>query len=178
METISTSSIELIYSEDRQDIIHSPGLRIEADILLQGSLQPVGKALFYLLGEKDVAPKGLHPTAHLSSKRDWSEVLNVITFYLQGSFEQMSFRIGEVSTTKVWTFGGPNRWQFRYGFFGSARHPWHTRYCNAPSSDLPPLQDRRTVSNGYANVDRRVERSVRHRQIDSESDSTLSKITQ
>ncbi|KAL8685987.1 MAG: hypothetical protein Q9218_007423, partial [Villophora microphyllina] len=56
MEAIPIRDLELIYSEDRRDIINPPGLRVEADIAFEGSLQPVADALTYLLGDKIVAP--------------------------------------------------------------------------------------------------------------------------
>ncbi len=129
METIPIQNLELVYSEDRKDFLNPPGLRVEADIAFEGSLQPVADSLQYLFGDKNVAPKSLHVTAHLSSNRDWSRMPVVTTLCLQGSFQKMSFRIGEildftsigveVSATKVSTVGTENRWRFGYGFFGS-----------------------------------------------------------
>ncbi|KAG8529620.1 uncharacterized protein KY384_005100 [Bacidia gigantensis] len=152
MTVIPIQNFELIYSEDRHDFLHAPGLRIQADILFEGALQPVADSLQYLFGEKNVAPKSLHVTAHLASERNWSVMPVVTTLCLQGSFQNISFRIGEilkftsigveVSATKVSTIGSENRWRFGYGFFGSLQ----IRGLNG--GDLPTLVDYRLRKTG------------------------------
>ncbi|KAB8210403.1 hypothetical protein BDV34DRAFT_220543 [Aspergillus parasiticus] len=127
---IPISNFELVYSEEHSQLRQAPGLRLTADIEFKGPLQPVSELLSVLFeGTGNNVPDSLHVSAHLSQTRDWTVIPSFSSLTLQGSFQDMSFWVGdfleintigvEVEFIQVTNLAGTDTaWSRGYGIFG------------------------------------------------------------
>lgn len=83
--------LHFTYSEEKENFLFPPGLRLEADVPFKDSLQWAGDALKKLFGQH-TPPKAIHLSAHLSNERDWSKRPKVEKLILQGSFDNMKLK--------------------------------------------------------------------------------------
>ncbi|KAM0317015.1 hypothetical protein ACHAPQ_011161 [Fusarium lateritium] len=88
-KNLPVENIEIIYSEDKNNLLYKPGLRLELDVPLKGGLAWAGDALKNLFDPKD-PPKVIHLSAHLSDTRDWSKAPKIENLILQGSLPPLS----------------------------------------------------------------------------------------
>ncbi|KAM5462048.1 hypothetical protein MferCBS49748_006796 [Microsporum ferrugineum] len=128
--SIPISNVEFVYSEGHTELRHTPGLRLEADIEFRGALEPVADLLGVLFSVSgNTPPVALHVSAHLSHTRDWTTPPSFSSLILQGSFENMSFMVGDL--LKIQTVGVEiafinvadltgtgSTWSRGYGIFG------------------------------------------------------------
>ncbi|EFR05208.1 hypothetical protein MGYG_08222 [Nannizzia gypsea CBS 118893] len=129
-QSIPISNVEFVYSEGNTELQHTTGLRLDADIKLKGALKPVADLLGVLFSVSgNTPPDALHVSAHLSHTRDWTTYPSFSSLILQGSFEKMSFMVGdllkiqtvgvEIAFTNVADLTGTgNTWSRGYGLFG------------------------------------------------------------
>jgi hypothetical protein len=80
--------LEFTYCEEKQSAFFPPGLRLEADVQLSGSLQWASDALKSMFGGQKT-PESIHLSAHLADERDWSKRPHVEKLVLQGYFDNM-----------------------------------------------------------------------------------------
>ncbi|EEQ35344.1 conserved hypothetical protein [Microsporum canis CBS 113480] len=128
--SIPISNVEFVYSEGHTELRHTAGLRLEADIEFRGALEPVADLLGVLFSVSgNTPPVALHVSAHLSHTRDWTTPPSFSSLILQGSFEKMSFMVGDL--LKIQTVGVEiafinvadltgtgSTWSRGYGIFG------------------------------------------------------------
>ncbi|KAM0355061.1 hypothetical protein ACHAPU_000912 [Fusarium lateritium] len=102
IKNLAVDNLEIIYTEEKDNFLYKPGLRIEFDIKFQDGLAWIGQALRTIFGPKD-PPATIHLSAHLSDTRDWSKAPKVEKLILQGSFPPLSLTAWDMLNFK--TFG-------------------------------------------------------------------------
>ncbi|QRD87031.1 hypothetical protein F9C07_1000245 [Aspergillus flavus] len=86
LKSLPIENLEFTYCEEESGHFFPPGLRLEVDVPLSGSLQWATDALQKMFGEKRT-PKKIHLSADLGKTRDWSKRPKVEDFALRGYFD-------------------------------------------------------------------------------------------
>ncbi|KIL93781.1 hypothetical protein FAVG1_02342 [Fusarium avenaceum] len=99
-KNLPVENVEITYSEEKNNFLYKPGLRLELDVSLKDGLAWVGNALNNLFDPKD-PPKTIHLSAHLSDTRDWSKAPKIENLILQGSFPPLSPKTWDMVSFKT-----------------------------------------------------------------------------
>lgn len=96
-KNLPIENLAFTYSEEEESIFScfSPGLHLEADVLLMDGLQWAGDLLKKLFGHHE-PPTSIHLSAHFSNERNWSKQPKINKLVLRGEFRNL--------TLKPWDF--------------------------------------------------------------------------
>ncbi|KAF4993560.1 hypothetical protein FGRMN_6419 [Fusarium graminum] len=100
IKNLAADNLEIVYTEEKDNFLYKPGLRIEFDVKFQDGLAWADQAMKNLLKPKDT-PASIHLSAHLSDTRDWSKAPKIENLILQGSFLPMSLTAWDILNFKT-----------------------------------------------------------------------------
>ncbi|KAI1812808.1 hypothetical protein GGS20DRAFT_518042 [Poronia punctata] len=123
MTSLPIANLELTYSEEKSNNpLYQPGLCLELDVQLNGSLQWVSDAIKNLFGSSE-HPRTIHLSALLSQERNWSRPPTIENLVLRGYLDGASLKAWNL--LEFQTLGmefsalkSNGSWNFGFGFIG------------------------------------------------------------
>lgn len=91
LQKMPITNLAFTYCEEKESDLFPPGLRLEADVKLEDSMQWASDALKSMFAGQET-PDSIHLSAHLADKRDWTKRPRVEKLVLRGDFHDMALK--------------------------------------------------------------------------------------
>lgn len=100
LQKMPITNLAFTYCEEKQSALFPPGLRLEADVKLEGSMQWARDALKSMFAGQET-PDSIHLSAHLADERDWTKRPRVEKLVLRGEFFDMALKTWDLLQFKT-----------------------------------------------------------------------------